>query len=186
MYYMTHSYVWHDSYICITWLIHLCGMTHSYVWHNSFICVTWLIHLCDVAWLIHTCDITHSYVWHDSFICVTWLIHICDMTHSYVWHAKFICVTWLIHMCDMTHLYTYHDSSICMTWFVGTFIHSCTTWILRLNPSASMKYSIPFIHIQIQYFIESLGIFSRFSICVCVHTCRDETCHTYRWVMSHI
>jgi len=29
---MTHSYVWHDSFICVTWLIHMCDMTHSYVW----------------------------------------------------------------------------------------------------------------------------------------------------------
>jgi len=76
----THSYVWHDSFICATWLIHMCDLTHSYVWHDSFICVTWLIHMCDM---------THSYVRHDSFICVTWLIHICDVTYSY--------------MCDMTH-----------------------------------------------------------------------------------
>ena len=51
----------------------MCDMTHSYVWQNSFICVTWLIHMCDmtryicVTWLI-------IYVWHDSFTCVTWLI----------------------------------------------------------------------------------------------------------------
>ena len=38
---MTYSYVRHDSFICATWLIHMCDMTHSYVWHDSFICVTW-------------------------------------------------------------------------------------------------------------------------------------------------
>jgi len=36
---MTHSYVWHDSFIRVTWLIHMCDMTHSYVWHDSFIYV---------------------------------------------------------------------------------------------------------------------------------------------------
>ena len=76
--------MWHDSFICVTWLIHMCDITHSYVWHDSFICVTWLIHMCDI---------THAYVWHDSFICVTWLIHMCDMTHSYVWHDSFLCVS---------------------------------------------------------------------------------------------
>ena len=79
--------MWHDSFISVTWLIHMCDMTHSYVCHDSFICVTWLIHI---------------YVWHDSIICVTWLIHMSDMTHSYVWHDSFICVTWLNHMRDMT------------------------------------------------------------------------------------
>ena len=53
---MTHSYVWRDSFICVTWLFHMCIMTHSYAWHDSFMC-----------------GMTHSYVWHHSFICVTWL-----------------------------------------------------------------------------------------------------------------
>ena len=78
---MTHSYVWHDSFICVTWLIHMCDMTHSYVWHDSFM--------------------THSYVWHDSFICVTWLIHMCDMTHS--WLIRMCDI-------KMTYSYVWHDS----------------------------------------------------------------------------
>jgi len=77
MYDMTHSYVWHDSFI---------DMTHSYVRHDAFMC-----------------DMTHSYARHDAFICVTWLIHMCDMIHWHVQNDAFTCVTWLIHMCDMTH-----------------------------------------------------------------------------------
>jgi len=45
--------LWLDSFICVTWPIHMCDMTNSYVWHDSFICVTWLIHMCDM---------THSYM----------------------------------------------------------------------------------------------------------------------------
>ena len=126
---MTHSYIWHDSFKCITWHTHMRDMTYTYVWHDSFICVTWLIHAHFRVWhdsftLILVCDMTHSL----SFICVTWLIYahsrvwhdsftlilVCDMTHS----RSFSCVTWLIHahsrvwhdsftlihMCDMTHL----------------------------------------------------------------------------------
>jgi len=29
---MTPSYVWHDSFICETWLLHMWDMTHSYMW----------------------------------------------------------------------------------------------------------------------------------------------------------
>jgi len=54
---MTRSHVWHDSFICVTWLPHICDMTHSHVWHDSPTCVTWLTHMCDM---------THSHVWHDS------------------------------------------------------------------------------------------------------------------------
>jgi len=86
---MAQSYVWHDFFMCVTWLIH--------VWHDSLVCVTWLSYMCGM---------THSYVWHDSFTCVTWLIDMFDMTHSYVWHDLLICVAWLIDMCDMTHSYS--------------------------------------------------------------------------------
>jgi len=104
---------WHDSFVSVTWLIRMCDMTHSYVWHDSFIREekSWsktrrlcgrVMHIWH-AWFIR--DMTHLYVWHDSFVCVTWLIRMRDMTHSYVWHDSFVCVTWLIRMCDMTHSY---------------------------------------------------------------------------------
>jgi len=39
---VTHSYVWygavyvwHDTCMCVIWLIHACGMTQSRVWHDS-------------------------------------------------------------------------------------------------------------------------------------------------------
>ena len=129
---MTHLYVWHDSFICVTWLIHMCDMTHSFVWHDSFICVTWLIHAClesfiCVTWLmlcvcvtwrinvrdilIHICDINHSRAWHDSLSRVTWLIHMCN-------NILFMCVTggqsavhpakWLINLYGITHSHVWH------------------------------------------------------------------------------
>ena len=135
--YVSHWYVWHDAFICVTWHIYMCDMTHLYVWRDSFICVTWLIYMCDMThdvyerhdsfawWCIH---VSHWYVWHDAFICVTWRIYMCDTTHSYVWHDAFTCVTWRIHMCDMTHSYgdmthsyVWHDTFICVTWR----IHMC-------------------------------------------------------------
>jgi len=117
---MSHSYVWHDSLLCVTWLIYMCDMTHWYVWHDTCICVTWHMHMCDM---------THWYVWHDSFMC--------DMTRNpqshfsmlsgisskvvCVWerHELFILATWLIHSCDMTHsthARVWHDSFMCVTW----------------------------------------------------------------------
>ena len=122
---MTHSCMWRDWFICVTWRIHMRDMTYSYVrhdscmrsracvWYDSFSCLKSLIRVCDVT--LHMRDMTYSYVRHDSFMCdvthscVMWLIHVwcdsfmCDMTHS--------CVTWLIHvwyhslMCDITYSY---------------------------------------------------------------------------------
>ena len=62
---VNHAFVrvWCDSFICVTWFIHMCDMTHSYVWHDSFISVTWLIHMCDMI---------HSYVWQVSWPCWKW------------------------------------------------------------------------------------------------------------------
>jgi len=49
----SRQYGWDSySFMCVAWLIHMCGMTHSYAWHDSFICV---------AWLNHVCDMTHSF-----------------------------------------------------------------------------------------------------------------------------
>jgi len=181
---MTHSYVWHDSFICVTGLIHMCDMTHSYVWHDSFICVTCLIYMRNMPW---------SYVWHVSFICVacrshtrdtpqttcvslwvwwadaTWLIHVCDTTHSYVWHDSFICVTWPIHTRDMTHSYTWHDSFIYLTWLIHTrdMAHSYmwhnsfiyVTWLIHICDMT--RYSP--LHLECYSFIlesESLNSFS--------------------------
>jgi len=68
---MTHSHLWHDSFICETWLMHT---------------ETWLIHMWDMThshdetWLNHTWDMTHSHRdmtlshRHDSVTRETWLI----------------------------------------------------------------------------------------------------------------
>jgi len=78
--YATHIYihlykgsaVWHDSSICVTWLI--------YVWHDSSICVTWLIHICDYA--------THIYIHlYKGSAVLLWLIH---MTLSFVTHHEWV------------------------------------------------------------------------------------------------
>jgi len=45
----SHSYVWHDSFIWVTWLVHMCGVTRSHVWHDSFTCVIWRI--CGYQWV---------------------------------------------------------------------------------------------------------------------------------------
>jgi len=126
---MTHSYVWHDSFLYAAWLIQLCDTTHSHVWHGSFTCVTCLNDMCDM---------THSPARHDSLVWFVYIIHIrvCDMTHSpyvntysYVWYKIFVCIL-KIHMCDVTHSpYIYIDVHALRTSFVWvvciTHIHMC-------------------------------------------------------------
>ena len=146
---MTHLDVWHDSFRCVTWLIHMCDLTHSCVRHDSVVCVTWLTvtaesvvgrhcldmtRLCVCVCVWCECGITRSCVWHDSSMCVC------------VWCE---CVAWLIHVCNMTHYNgricpvrspPRHDSStcvcettvwndlfICMTWLICVYVY--VTWV---------------------------------------------------------
>ena len=74
---MTHSHVWHDS-VSIELLaevirVELLRMKwlNSFVWHDSFTRVTWLI--CDTT---HTCE---SCLDLNIEYCQTWLTHTCDM-----------------------------------------------------------------------------------------------------------
>jgi len=53
---LTHAYLWHDSFIRVSWLIRTGVMTHSHMWHNS-------------------------HVWHDSLTHVTWLTHVIWLTY---------------------------------------------------------------------------------------------------------
>jgi len=146
--------VWHDSFMCVTWLILTCvsWLVSSPVrmipygnWYGMYACsVTWLIHVCDVThshmsnltsedettwkmvWHICLqCDMTHSCVWYDSFLCVTWLIH--------VWYDSFICVSWLIHMCDMTHSHVWCESIMRVTWLILICVH----WLVRMKRYAT-------------------------------------------------
>jgi len=140
---MTHSCVWHDSFMCVTWLIHVCDMTHSCAWHESFMCVTWLAHVCDM---------TRSCVWHDSFSCMPWLFHVGDMTHPCVWEDSFMCVTetrlmqratWYSNH-RITHSCAWRDSCIIiifMTWRVHHYhvcvcvwhdLFICVKWLIRV------------------------------------------------------
>jgi len=96
----------HDSSICVSdsWLIHM--------WHDSFIRVTWLIHVCD---MVHSCVWRGSFRGisvsarkpRDSFIRETWLINVCDMTHSHVKHDSFIRVEGWV---DSLHLRVCRDT----------------------------------------------------------------------------
>jgi len=102
---MTHLHVWHDSFTCVSWFLHMCDVTHPYMSRDSFVCMAWLIHTC-VTWLLH--------VWHDSFICETWLSCVTQtcilQTYSNVWHNSSIHVTWLLRMHDMTRPYVRLDT----------------------------------------------------------------------------
>ena len=85
---MTHSYVRHDSFICV--------ICHSWQWQGSFICVTWLIHMCDM---------THSYVWHDSLTHMNDIVVISkELPHVYMLFLD----VFVSHMTESCHIRMSH------------------------------------------------------------------------------
>ena len=133
---MTHSCVWHDSFIRVTWLVHTCDIDPMQCSISSR-CIIYVTHMnesclmCEWVMLyIRMSHVTHifrvkcivprsmSYAGDHSFICATWRIHMCDMTQSYVQHVSFTCATWFVKTCDMTHVSVQHDSFIRVTWLI--------------------------------------------------------------------
>ena len=96
---MTHWYVWHDSFICVTWLIHICDMTHWYVWCHMFIdmcdvtCVMWLIRMCGMTLLMVNDKLremigrTRSYVCniYDIFMYIHVYMHSCIHVYMHLY-----------------------------------------------------------------------------------------------------
>ena len=136
---MVHIYGLYGTYLCVTWLVDVCGMTHLYLWHDSFrsdaayslqktkaltmwqafVCVTWLIHMWnDSVWQNSFIRVTwHIHTWHciqmtkalEIFGIHSYLINVCDMTH--------------IRMCDMTHSYvTLHAVSRWLNCMVHIYV----------------------------------------------------------------
>jgi len=130
----------HNSFVCVTWLMHICDMTYSYAWSETLygqgvrvMSHAWVMTrscagddlFACVTWLLHTHVMTNSYAWHDLLIRVTWLIRMRDVTSSCAWHYLFVCVTWLIHICDTP--YSYARTYFLNAWGVRVTSH---TWAM--------------------------------------------------------
>jgi len=99
---LTHSRMWHDSFICVTRRIHMGDMTPSYVcmWDDVFIRVTW-----PFTWvmlLIHMCDTTHLYVWRETLWNVP-VTHMDESGHTYEWVMSHIWMSHVTHMNESCH-----------------------------------------------------------------------------------
>jgi len=132
----------------VTLRFHMSFMTHPYVYHDSFVWHTthsWgvgsfgLLPLFCVIWFIVLSDVIHCSVWYDSLFCVIWFIVLCDMipdrkmadrimrmSHGVIecWQEPpilLICervMMWYgsFHSSSMTHSYVHHDTWKRVTW----------------------------------------------------------------------
>jgi len=141
---MTHSWMWCDSAISMTWLIHMCDMTQSYTGHDSFTCGDMTPSQENMSkWLFRIWNETHSYG-HGSFIRKRWLI-VNESWHTHQWHQYVMAHTWmrLIHSQAMAH-------SNAATWILhkrkrhnDSFKYG--TWLIRTDMTHSYMGDDSFI-----------------------------------------
>ena len=119
----------------VTEFIHLCDRIRSYVFTDSFVCVTWLAagHALQSSPRVRgIIRVTHLSARHDVFVRLAGHICMSDVTHPYVWHDSqdsFVCGTWLVHPRDMTYLCVWLDAFVCGTWLI-----QCGTWLAGTTP----------------------------------------------------
>ena len=163
---MTQSYVCHDSFMRVSWLILMCDMTHSYVRHDSFLCETWvpsfhnthtrLTHVNDTAshacvmthsWLIHACFMTHSNVRHESrpFTTLTHVSHMWMTQHAHMnesWHTYKWVIThvWMSHVSHTNESHLSQDSHIWITQITraNSWLPMFVTWKTKIDNIEAM------------------------------------------------
>ena len=165
-----HSYVWHDSFICVTRLVHICDITHSYFWYDLFIFCTSIF----IFWTYFTkaplshvlhrvalrCSVLQFVaVWCSVLQCVA--VYILDIlskgasvTHRHARHHPY--------KCDMSHM---KESS-----------HTESVTDIRMGPRGySAKRS--YVHLYVWH-VSLIWMGRHISIC-------DMT-HSYVWHDSFI
>jgi len=158
---MTRPYVWHDSSICETWLIHtLLLCTH--VLHSS---IHSFIHSSMCTSNLFICDMTQTYVWQDWCICLAY-----EWVMSYISYA-----TWLRPTCDRTDAYARHDSFT--PFFLCTHVlHSCIHSFIH----SSTCTNNPFICAMTETYVwQDWCICERHASstpCCCVRICSSVCC----------
>jgi len=180
--------------MCVTWLIHMCDMTQSYVWHDSFMCHSYVYHedthmteSCQTnAWV--TLHIWRSHVTHIYMGSNAW--NNPDMAQIQRGNTS----PWVMSHMRMSHV-TYMNVS-CRT---HPHPHQKTTNLLACNAGEDLPHNswptwhwvqthvwtshVAHIHIRKP---RTCSHARREKRCLMSHVTRDtESTHMYEWVMSH-
>ena len=86
---MSPTYTGHVTHMNEHMSLLVVRQTHSCVWRDPYMWVTWRVHVCDMTQVVDMCDMSascvypHTFIclWQVPFVCVTWRIHLCAMTH---------------------------------------------------------------------------------------------------------
>jgi len=172
---------WHDSpYMCgVTYSRGSWLMANSNVWHDVFICGTWLmmwwqweVTHCESSssvWVICTGDMTYLRAGHHVIVISrgSWLLHMIRRpkgmcTHTWMSHVPHMntpcpmsmCATWSMHMWDMTHLFILpvdvkvfvhtYISAMCMSYVRHTLI--CAPWLIHSRNMTHYEWVMPHVY----------------------------------------
>jgi len=194
---------------CVTRFMHMCDMTHSHVWHGSFItdmsqkwrtervCVCACVSRDVWGTSRQVSHDSHEYVWHDSHSFVWHDSHSCIWhdSHSYVWHDS-------INHSIIARVYSYDYSRV---WHEYWYVWGVTHIYIGLCCRIESLLQGSFAKETLEYIITCLFMW----LFTCVtwvlvrlghHTCEgvmshmwmshvthvNESCHTCEWDLSHM
>jgi len=145
--------MWHDKFICVTWLIIFVNMLGIWRWGFK---MAWT----NVTWLIHIRVVTHLCMRRESFIYVTWLIQIREHARHVEASALVSLQIWMIHdthekiTMESCHLVIFTNIlKACGGDCSGKFI--CVTWLILQNVSSCKNSVLPH-YIRVTRFIPDL------------------------------
>jgi len=152
MCHVTHSYAWHDTFMCVTWFIHMCYMTNSHVWHDSrqgqrsYKYSIALIHMSDRCMYTSFKCVTHT--WIDIYtvccMCLWVYTHACICTCIYIY--KYINAWMRINIC--TYMYMYISKYACLRIFMYLYMYSYACVCICMN-----KYTCIYASVYIYIYI---------------------------------
>jgi len=125
---ITRSRVGHHVSMCAAWIIHICDMTHSYVWHDSFICRwdergdvshTWMKSCPMCEWVMSHMRMSHVSYGNES--CLMWMksCAICEWVMSHVWISRVSHVNEVMSHVSRSHVPYANESCLICEWVMS-------------------------------------------------------------------
>jgi len=186
----TRSWMSHDSFMRVTWLILECNMTHVSI--NRLIVSEASTQCYQVFDMTDLSVWQNSFTWHTSFIPVTWLMsqslhglrelptqyyHLCDMTYSSVSHGSFMSVTWLMSQSIQSLRGLRGNPVACVTWL----IYPCDMPHLRDMTHSSVRYDA-----CLNQSTMSCAVLSRMTYSSAWYDCHVQSYHVSYAVLSRM
>jgi len=175
---MTCSYVWHDSFICAPWLVHMCAVTRSGVCNG--VCIHDLcIHM--------NCTITR---WHCIWMSHDLCIHINkSLCHEWVMYCAYMWIAWWLGGTVYESVMTcaYISTSLCVmneSWRVHTSglhndsmaLYMNRSWPVHAYQRVLVYTNEPWLMHTCEWHNDSVALYMNESWPV----------HTYQWVFVYI